>query len=147
MIYKTQPEGFQPEFIVVGILIEFNKEIVLLRRHEGKSYPGCYGTPGGKMEPKDNNDRIVATWREALEETGIDLDKDSIESLEEYYVSHRGKNFIYMHHRIVLDKKPDEIKISLAEHDVYIWATPEEALTLPLVEDEDFVIKEAYQIA
>ncbi len=146
MIYKKKPEGFVSHFEVSGCLVDSDGQILLLRRIEGKSFAGCYGTPGGKKEVKDGNNSIVTAKREVEEETGIILVLENIKKIGIYYVDHNGKNFIYHHHYYLLVGPRPEVVLEKDEHDAYIWIHPVDSLNLPLVEDEDFVIKDAFSI-
>ena len=78
------------------------------------------------------------------------LEKDNIELKdfkfkESFNVVHNDISFIYYLYHLYMDKEP-EIKISHSEHRAYIWSTPQDALKLNLVQDEDSVIKKMFNM-
>ena len=63
--------------------------------------------------------------------------------LKKIAVRHSEYDFIYHMYRVILDEIP-EVKINPAEHQDYMWATPQEALSMDLVTDLDTCIKMYY---
>ena len=89
----------------------------------------------------DNGETLeVATCRETFEESGIKIDVDQISKHEKsYYVRHGKIDFMFYVFVIELEIKP-EIVLRSQEHSEHSWFTPEEALEINLVPDEDIVI-------
>jgi len=50
MISKHIPENFNPKFEVVSCFVEYEDEILLLRRQDHKPEPNTYGVPAGKID-------------------------------------------------------------------------------------------------
>ena len=144
MIYQEQPDNFIPDIEVVACLIEFKGKILLLHRHNHKSEGGKWGIPAGKIDKEDKS-RELALIREIFEETGLKLKEGEIDFYKTFYVVYPDKKYLYHYHKIKLDKIFD-IVIEENEHQDFTWVTPEEALSMPLVLDEDYCIKDYYGI-
>jgi 8-oxo-dGTP pyrophosphatase MutT (NUDIX family) len=96
-------------------------KILLLRRAKGEDFPGRWDLPGGKI--KDGESAAEAAIREVKEETG-------------FLTGHSGK----FHCRRVKDNvdavtylfdcDAEFVPRLNAEHDMYLWCLPEEALTM-----------------
>lgn len=67
MLYKKPRQNFNPLFKAVGCICIFESEVLLLKRVPGKSYPGYWGVPSGKI--KENESPVKAIVRELFEET------------------------------------------------------------------------------
>lgn len=84
---------------------------------------GCYQLPGGHVE--ENEDLISTVKREILEETGIELDSEEINSpfleIRKYSKNHHnsGNNHLskIIYYYINTNKKPNLEKIKLTEHE------------------------------
>src|SRR5688500_4597168 len=63
-----KPAGPRPRTLVVAALIEHQGRILLSRRREDQSLPGCWEFPGGKVEPGEAP--VLALSREIEEELG-----------------------------------------------------------------------------
>ena len=145
MIYNQQPIDFIPDMEVVGCLIECNGKILLLHRQDGiKFESNKWGPPAGKINKQDNNER-EAILREIKEETGLILENNNLNFHRTFYVSHLGFNFLYHYFNYPLNEITD-ITLSEREHKDFTWKTPDEALDMPLVLDEDYCMKNYYGI-
>ncbi len=144
MIYNEQPEGFIPNMEVVGCVVESNNKILLLNRLIHKPQGGKWGLPAGKLDSV-REDKTKAMARELKEETGLVIREEDLNFHKTFYVSHLGLNFFYHYFHIELQEIPD-IKISKDEHKTFIWITPEDALNMTLVLDEDYCMKDYYGI-
>lgn len=102
-----------------------------------------YGAPAGKVEEGESIEN--ALQREVEEETGLRVSKKDFKFKESFNVVHNETSFIYYLYHLYMDKEP-EIKISHSEHRAYIWSTPQDALKLNLVQDEDSVIKKMFNM-
>lgn len=141
MLFPKPPADFVKGVDVVGCYMEHEGRIALLRRLPGKSNGDKWGLPAGKVEPGE--DLTAAMAREIREETGISVDSAALVPHETFYVQHADRQFVYHTFSISLDSKPD-IVLHPDEHHEYRWATPAEALTLPLVVDQDECIRIRY---
>ena len=146
MLYLEKPEQFDNPMETVGCFVECHGTILLLRRHPDKSEGGVYCSPGGKMDLEDGGDSHKAALRELFEETGIQVNPEEAKLVATFYVTYPGgtKHFIYHKYIVVLNQKP-EVTLSQTEHTDFVWVTPEQALTLPLIFDEDACIKYVYK--
>lgn len=136
MISKERPEGFEPNFEVAGCYCEHEGKTLFLQRHSLKGYGNLWGIPAGKREPDEKPIQTAA--REILEETGISLLTNEMRTIGLYFVEYPEYKFIFhTFHAHVPDNK---VNIKQDELQSFAWLTPEEALELDLVPDEDFCI-------
>ena len=143
MIYKTKPEQFTPKFEIVSCFVENNGKILLLHRQDHKPQGNTWGVPAGKVDPHENI--TEAMIREMTEEIGYQANIDELKYFDKVFVKYDTYDFIYhMFHLPLLVQK--EIVINPKEHKTYSWQTPEEALQMNLIQDEDFCIKLFYRI-
>jgi 8-oxo-dGTP pyrophosphatase MutT (NUDIX family) len=142
MIYNEQPEGFVPDMEVVTCLIKIDNKILLLHRNDSKKEGNKWGPPGGKIDKEDSS-RIMAMLRELKEETGLSLNENELSFHKTFFVSHLGDNFLYHYFNCNLKEVP-EIIISESEHKAFAWVTPQEALNMSLVLDEDHCLKDYF---
>ena len=141
MIYKRKPHRFENPTQVAGCSVICDGKILLLLRHREKSYGDCWGEPAGKVEPGEQP--IDAAARELYEETSIRASKNDLLLQGRYYIQFSDKeNFIYYGFALPMKEKP-KVKIEAKGHSKYGWFTPEEALQLNLVEDEEVRIRDA----
>jgi 8-oxo-dGTP diphosphatase len=124
---------------VVGCYLEYEGNILLLQIAEGKEYAGHWGVPAGKQEKGELPDEGVL--REIQEETGLKL--QDIAPGEELYVRLNSGDFRYTLFRQSLTERP-EITLIPREHQAFCWVTPQEALNLPLLPDEDACLRYFY---
>ena len=141
MIYDKRPKDFSLKFQVVSCYIEYQGTLLFLHRSIHKSHGGMWGVPAGKVEGGETNDDAMV--REIVEETGLSIDKNSLNFLKSIFVRHSGYDFIYHMYKLEINEIP-KIKINSTEHQDYKWATPQEALSLDLVTDLDECIKMYY---
>ena len=137
MLYSEKPPGFTLTFEVVGCYLVHAQKILLLHRHPSKPQGGTWDTPGGKIHPSELV--LDAVIREVHEETGLAIVKDKIETLGTFYVVYPDIHFVYHVHRYTFEIEPN-ISIESTAHTEYRWVTPQEALTMPLIPDEDTCI-------
>jgi 8-oxo-dGTP pyrophosphatase MutT (NUDIX family) len=143
MISKTKPEGFDQKFEVASCFIEHEGKILLLHRQDDNPQGNTWGVPAGKRE---SGEEIVETIiREMREEIGYEAAADSLTYFGSYFVRYPEYDFVYhiFHHA---PKELPEIDLDLSEHKAYIWTTPEDALKMDLIQDEDFCIKAYFQL-
>lgn len=141
MIIKTLPENFNPKFEVVSCFVKHGNTFLMTQYQDHKK--SLWGVPAGKKE--ENEDLHDAIVRELFEETGLSLEKQDFIYFDKVYVDHYGYQFIYHMFEVDFSEKP-KITLSESEHQDYKWATPKEALTHDLIEDEDECIKMFYKL-
>jgi 8-oxo-dGTP pyrophosphatase MutT (NUDIX family) len=144
MIYNEQPKDFIPDIEVVSCLIEFKNKILLLHRNDNKIEGNKWGPPGGKVD-KSDLDIKKAVIREIKEETGLSLDENNINFHKTFYLEHQEFNYLYHYFHYNISEISDII-LSENEHKAYTWETPEDALEMSLVTDEDYCLKDYYGI-
>ena len=140
-LYDTKPANFTPKFHATGVYLECDDEILLLQRHPLKPEGGTWCVAGGKVDAGETP--LQAAIRETREEIGVTV--EHLEHIGTYYVQYQNYAFIYSVFRAPLQKKP-HIVLKADEHTAYRWMTPQHALTMPLIEDEDAVLCRAYGV-
>ncbi|MFA6338916.1 MAG: NUDIX hydrolase [Candidatus Paceibacterota bacterium] len=144
MLSLTKPVRFSPVFQSVGCFLEADGEILLLHRKK-TIRPGndTWCAPGGKAKKGENE--WVAIIRELQEETGFEADPVQINFFKVVYVRYPEYEFVYHMFHLELEQKP-KIIIDPREHTEYVWVTPQEALSMTLIMDEDICIHLFYHI-
>jgi 8-oxo-dGTP pyrophosphatase MutT (NUDIX family) len=136
-IYLEKPADFHPRAAIVGCcFLHYQDKILLLHRQDGKAEGNRWGIPGGKLN--SGEPVIEAIVREVFEETGIKLDSNKIHNIGKVYI--RVPNFDFEYHMVDYVEpieSPGLVKINFKEHKGFTWVTPADALTLPLITDED----------
>jgi 8-oxo-dGTP pyrophosphatase MutT (NUDIX family) len=144
MISKTKPENYSQNFEIVSCFVECDGKFLLLHRQDHKPQGNTWGVPAGKVH-KDDTSLTSALAREVFEETGLSLDESKFKYFDKYYVKYPDIHFLYHVFSCSLDNVP-EISHNPDEHKDYKWVTPKEALSMDLIQDEDFCIKNYYKI-
>lgn len=143
MIYKNEPENFNPKFSAVGCFVEYNNKILLLHRQNHKAQGNTWGIPSGKIDGGEN--KLEAMAREIKEETSFELPNSQIKYFQKIYVKFREYDFIYYIFSTKLDKQI-RVEINKTEHKNSKWESPANALLMPLIEDLNACIKLYYKI-
>jgi len=143
MIYKERPANFNPRFEVVSCVLEHEGKFLLLHRHDHKPQGNTWCLPGGKADAGEDLQTAIA--REIFEETGYQAVPNAYTASHSLLVSHDGYDFVYTVFSHVLPS-PIEIQVEEAAHKGFRWVTLEEALSLPLMPDEDESIITFYQL-
>ncbi len=143
MIYKEKPSGFSPKFEIVSCYVDHKGKMLLLHRQDHKPQGNTWGVPAGKVD--QGEELIDSVIREFQEETGLKIPSEQFSYITKLYVKFPEFDFIY---HIFTTKLTEEqtVTINNEEHKDFKWATPKEALKMPLIEDEDFCIKLVYKI-
>ena len=140
-VYLEKPDHFNPKAAVVGCCyLHYQDKILLLHRQDYKSEGNRWGIPGGKLNIGEDLIDLVA--REVFEETGFSLDKGKFHYIGKLYIT--VQNFDFEYHMIdYLEpiKNPGNVKINFKEHKGFTWVTPQDALKLNLITDEDTCFK------
>jgi 8-oxo-dGTP pyrophosphatase MutT (NUDIX family) len=116
---------------------------LLLHRVDHTSEGNGWGAPAGKAEKGE--DLLSATVRELLEETGVTVQREKMKYWGKTFVRYPTYEFVYHMYSANLPAG-SVIKINPREHKDFRWVTPEEALKMPLVKDEDMSIKLFYKL-
>ncbi len=141
MIYFAEPENFTPKFEVAGCFVEHGGKILLLHRHPEKPQGGTWCVPAGKLDAGET--AVAAIIRETKEETGYEIDPTRLVNVKITYVTYPAYQFVYHVFKTLLDEHP-VVALKTDEHVGHQWLTPEAALRLDLIPDEDACIKLAY---
>lgn len=143
MISRTEIENFKKKFDVVSVFIDHGPHTLLLHRQDHKPQGGTWAMVAGKVD--EGEDLLGALIREVREEIGLATKPEDYSYFEKYYVRYPGYDYLYHVYHLSLAEKP-ELTLNTQEHKEYRWVTPEEALKLSLIEDEDTCIKWFYKI-
>lgn len=143
MFHTQRPENFDSDMDVVGCYLTQNEKLLLLLRHELKIEPNTWCVPGGKVD--EGETLVAAAVRELKEETGIIADESELHYFTTIYKTNPTFNLLFHIFSLQKNERP-EVTLNPTEHVQYRWATLEEALTLPLIPDEDLCIKMLYNI-
>lgn len=147
MIYQGNISNFLPYIICVGCHIKHEGDVLYLQKPpHHKYYPSKWGVVAGKVSTEDPRkpERLIdAMVREILEETGWQIDPLLLKTCGVKPVKHPHLNFLYHWFRLDLHHRRPQIKLS-AEHVDYRWVTPQAALSLDLIEDEEHILRYTY---
>jgi 8-oxo-dGTP diphosphatase len=143
MITTGEIEGFNKRFDVVSAFIEHDGQILLLHRQDHKPQGNTWAVVAGKVDAGEALDAAIV--REIGEELGLTFATTDVRHFESYNVRYDEYDFAYHVFHLPVEAKP-EVKLNLDEHKDYRWITPRDALTLPLIQDEDYCIKRFYNI-
>lgn len=128
-IYKEKPEGFSTDVEVTGCYVESNEACLFLQRGVGESEAGTWGVPGGGIEIGETPEEGVI--REVFEETGIVIEKSSLQVVGKFYIQKPYISYVYYLFRVHMETRP-EVHLS-DEHTDYQWATVLEAEQMSLI--------------
>lgn len=117
-----------PVIVAAGFLYHGASDKVLLhlRSADAPSDPSTWAFFGGKCEPEDGGDAVVAWRREMDEELGIDLGPAFIKEIHEHVRDSGARWHIFYSEWPALDED-----FVLTEGERYAWFALEEALCLP----------------
>lgn len=143
MLYLKKPLKFNSAFEVVGCFCEQGEKILLLHRQDDKIEGDKWGCPAGKVETGES--LTDAIKRELKEETGLQLGAEQFNLEGKFYVRYPNFDFVYYIFTVKINDLKD-FDLNVSENKNYIWVTPERALLLPLLLDEDSIIKSQYKV-
>ena len=143
MVYQEKPPEFHAHFEIVSSFVEHDGEILLLHRQTHKPQGGTWGVPAGKVDLGESV--MDAMVRELHEETSLYIPPSSHTHKNTVFVTFPEHNFIYhMFHTPIRTRQ--EISLNPEEHTDYTWASPQKALTMPLIQDLDACIQLFYKL-
>lgn len=138
MIFFTEPKDFAPKFEVVSCFIEHEGDVLFLHRQDHKPQGNTWGVPAGKVDAGEQLE--TALLRELSEEIGYELQSSDLKYFDKIFVRYPTYDFVYhMYHH--LPKTRPEIRLNPEEHKAIAWVTPQKALTMNLIPDEDVCVK------
>ena len=143
MILHKKTKDFKLQFEACWCFVDYDWKMLLLLRKECKPEWCTWGSPWWKIW--NNENKISCILREIREETNINILENDLIFLKSYFIRFPKYDFIYHQYYSKLKYQPNVI-INPEEHQKYKWLTPEEALKFPLIEDEDYCIKDFYKI-
>lgn len=124
---------------VVGCIIQWDEEILMLYRAAVESDPSLWGIPAGKVELGETD--IEAVIREVKEETSIKLNAGDLTDLGVLPIQYPDFLVKFPIFHVKLIAKPD-IKLQPREHIDSKWVKPADALKLKnLMRDVDIIIQ------
>lgn len=130
VINFAPPDQFAPKFTVVSCYVQYSGKLLLLLRNADKSEGDKWGAPAGKVDAGE--DIATAIAREVAEETGIVAPVSSFVFLRTAYIRYPEYDYIFHIYGLTLDAAHD-VTTNPGEHQAHAWATPEDALAMPLV--------------
>ena len=146
MIYEKEediPEDFKPAFDVAACFINHEGKVLMLLTQDYKKSGSKWGSPAGKI--KENESSEDALIREVKEETGIILEKKDLFFHKKVFARHPKEDFVYYIYGINLKEKP-KVVIDINENKEFLWLSPEDSLKLDLISEEDWCIKDFYNL-
>jgi len=136
-IYLEKPADFHHKSEVVGCcFIHYQDKILLLHRQDATPEGNRWGIPGGKINKSEP--LVEAIIREVFEETGFQLEQEKVHCIGKVYI--KVPNFDFEYHMIEYIPEidnPGDVKINFKEHKGFTWVTPQDALKMDLMTDED----------
>lgn len=128
-VYDKIPNGFSPQLEVAAVYVNAHGKILLLQLADHKHEKGTWGVPAGKLEAHE--EPLHAAKRELFEETGINAELQDFQTLGALYIRKPGLDYSYHLFSLPLNVVP---LLSLSgEHCSHVWASREEAHSLPLM--------------
>lgn len=144
MVFKTKPPDFNPEFEVVSCFLEYDGKILLLHRQDHKPEGGTWAGPAGKVDAGET--LLQAIVRELREETGyVVTEENRLLHFAKVYVRFPTFDFVYHIFHLLVEAEP-KIVLNPKEHKAFCWVSPQEALRMNLILDEDYCIKLFYKL-
>ncbi len=141
-VYDKIPNGFSPQVEVAAIYVNVDGKILLLQLADHKHEKGAWGVPAGKLEAYE--EPLHAAKRELFEETGIHAELQDLQTLGALYIRKPGLDYIYHLFNLPLKVMP---WLSLStEHCSHVWASREEAHSLPLMNGAGHALDTYYQM-
>lgn len=127
---------------VGGLIRQSDGRILLVR---SRKWSGLFGLPGGKI---DYGETMIAAYeREIREETGLRLSNTRLLMIQDCIEApefHRRRHFVLINY--CSDAvNPDEL-VANYEFQETRWATPRQALDLPLNQPTDAAVREALRL-
>lgn len=129
-----------PVATVGGLIFDDDGRVLLVRT---RKWSGLYGIPGGKIDYGETMEAAFA--REAREETGLEIreiefvmNQDCVEHPEFY----RPRHYILVNYRARAAGSRPDVRLN-HESDAWLWATPAEAMDLPLNGPTRVLLREA----
>jgi 8-oxo-dGTP diphosphatase len=130
-VFIEPPEDFSHQAEVVSCYCEYEGRILYLLRHPLKPQGNTWCVPGGKLNAGETPFQAIV--REVNEETGIDLQLESLVYCQKVYVRFPKMDIILHLFKSPLRQTPEKFDLALDEHIAFRWVTKEQALALPLI--------------
>lgn len=144
-LYFQEPKDFNPQVEVACLFVEYQGQFLMLHRQDCKSQGNLWGVPAGKLDPYEQP--LDAALRETKEETGMDLYHNEVNYVGKVFLKHPIGDLIFHMFKTEIASNPDLVKIKSSEHKGFTWVTPEDALQMNLVLDQDTCIKHVFEKA
>lgn len=142
ILFLNRPKDFNPIMFVSSCYITAEGRLLVVQSTHNKPFPLKFGVPGGKLEPGETPAEGVV--REVFEETGLILNTTLLQHKTTFFIRYPTFDFVYDTFTYKLLIKPKELIINPKEHIAYLWALPEEVLSLPLIPAADTCLFHLY---
>lgn len=136
MLFLEPPEDFKPLFTASGCYLIHDEHFLIMQYVERKG--ATWGPPGGKQDAGETIHQAIQ--RELEEETGFTIPLSRLTKVATYYVRYPDFDFIYVTFYSRVHTKTEPV-MDGKEHQAYQWVTPQEALKMNLIRDEDACIE------
>jgi 8-oxo-dGTP pyrophosphatase MutT (NUDIX family) len=131
VLQENIPLNFSPKAEVACVLPFIEEDrVLLLQRTHAHPQANLWCAPGGKLI--SNETPRLAAIRELREETGIEVDPESLIYLGKFYVQYPNGDFIFHLFTTHLLDKQNNIQINNDEHQAYYVCHVNELSMLPL---------------
>jgi|TARA_R110000751_G_C13629417_1_gene465634 8-oxo-dGTP diphosphatase len=135
----TEEEAKNPrQFSSFVVFINPEEKILILKRQNntGMRFPGLWSFAGGGAE--EGEDPEAAATREALEETGITINK-----IEHVHTKNDGRGTVHFFKCLDFDGEVQKDKV-LDEHDDFRWINPNELDQYHTAPEVEQVVRKAF---
>lgn len=141
-VYLEIPEEFNSKMDIVGCFLEWEDKVLFLHRQDHKTEGNTWGIPGGKVDKSESP--LEAVIREVKEETQFDISTQPIRYIGKVYIKYPTYDNVYYMFSCAPKEDPGSVKINFDEHKGFTWITPQNALQMELMLNEDDCIKLCY---
>jgi 8-oxo-dGTP diphosphatase len=133
--HESQIPNFKLKTSVVTCFIQHQDTVLVLKRSQKENHPTIWCTPGGEIEPKQDNDPQAALIRELFEETGLSIQPTLLHFVGKRYSRVPGWDYILYLYYLNLHIQP-AIQLS-EEHSDAKWVPLDQFKSLRLLTTQE----------
>lgn len=143
ILFSKPPKEFVSQIeVAICFIKKSDGEILFLKRQIHKPEGNTWGIPGGKLDPGETPAQAVI--REVSEETGLQLEKDSIKYLGKAYLHSSRDVTLHVFEADLPKDTLSQVHINPQEHQAYVWLPLNRADHLKHLPGEEEVIEFFY---